>query len=182
MTTALIVIDIQNDYFPGGKMELEGSLEASLCAQQALAACRGKGLPLVHVQHISVRPGATFFLPGTDGVRIHENVTPLAGETVIQKNSPNSFRNTNLLDHLKQNQVDRLVILGMMTQMCVDATTRAAFDAGFACTVLHDACAARAVSFEGLAIPAQQVHGAFLAALGSVYAKVMSTREYLAQM
>ena len=182
MTTALIVIDIQNDYFPGGKMELEGSLEASLCAQQALAAWRGKGLPLVHVQHLSARPGATFLLPDTDGVRIHENVKPLAGETVIQKNFPNSFRNTNLLDHLKQNQVDRLVILGMMTQMCVDATTRAAFDSGFACTVLHDACAARAVSFEGLTIPAPQVHGAFLAALGSVYAKVMSTGEYLAQM
>ena len=112
--------------------------------------------------------GATFFLPDTAGVNIHTNVRPLAGETVIQKNFPNSFRKTDLLAQLKKAEVSQLVIGGMMTHMCVDATVRAAFDHGFDCTVIHDACATRALTFLGGEIPAEKVHGAFLAALGAV--------------
>jgi nicotinamidase-related amidase len=97
MKPALIIIDIQNDYFPGGKMELEGSAEASLQAAVLLQAFRAKGLPLVHIQHVSNRPGASFFLPDTEGVNIHANVAPRVGETVVQKHFPNSFRGTNLL-------------------------------------------------------------------------------------
>ena len=178
MDTALIIIDIQNDYFPGGKMELSGPLEASLAAQRALALFRERRLPLYHIQHVSTRPGATFFLPGTEGMNIHANVAPLAGETVIQKNFPNAFRATDLLERLRAQGVDKLVLCGMMTQMCVDATTRAAFDHGFQCTLLHDACAARGLAFQGAQVPAEHVHNAFVAALGSVYAKVMSAREY----
>ena len=179
MKPALIVIDIQNDYFPGGKMELEGSPEASLRAREILAFFRGKALPLVHIQHLAARPGAPFFLPDTEGVRIHPNVEPLPGEVVIQKNFPNSFRNTILLDHLREKQVKKLVVCGMMTHMCVDATVRAAFDHGLEVTVIHDACATRALAFGDQTIPAAQVHGAFLAALGFIYAKVVSAAEFL---
>jgi nicotinamidase-related amidase len=179
MTTALLLIDLQNDYFPGGKMELEGSIEASLQAGKLLAFFREKHLPLVHIQHLATRPGATFFVPGTEGVKIHQNVDPLPGEIIIQKNFPNSFRNTPLLDHLKEKQVDQVVICGMMTHMCVDATTRAAFDYGLECTVIHDACATRALTFGEQTVRAAQVHAAFLAALGFVYAKVTSAPEFL---
>jgi len=179
MTTALLLIDLQNDYFPGGKMELEGSTEASLQAGKILAFFREKQLPLVHIQHLASRPGATFFVPDTEGVGIHHNVAPLPGEIVMQKNFPNGFRNTPLLDHLRERQVGQVVICGMMTHMCVDATTRAAFDYGFACTVIHDACATRALTFGEQTVPAAQVHAAFLAALGFVYAKVISTAEFL---
>jgi nicotinamidase-related amidase len=179
MTTALLLIDIQNDYFPGGKMELEGSFEASQKAGKILAGFREKQLPLVHMQHLATRPGATFFVPDTEGVKIHENVAPLPGEVVIQKNFPNGFRNTPLLDFLKEKQVDEVVVCGMMTHMCVDATTRAAFDYGFACTVIHDACATRALTFGQQTVPAAQVHAAFLAALGFVYARVLSAAEFL---
>ena len=182
MKPALIIIDIQNDYFPGGKMELEGSPEASLEAAKLLESFRAKGLPLVHIRHVSNRPGASFFLPDTEGVNIHANVAPRGGETVLQKHFPNSFRETKLLERLRALGADHLVIAGMMTHMCVDATTRAAFDLGFACSLAHDACATRALAFGEQLVPAAQVHAAFVAALGGLYAKVQSAAAIAAEI
>ena len=182
METALLLIDIQNDYFPGGKNPLEGSLEASLQAKAAVEYFRTHKLPVVHVQHISTRTGATFFLPNTPGAEIHDNVRPLPGETVIQKHYPNSFRETALLDCLRKEGVTRLVICGMMTHMCVQAGTRAAADLGFECTVLSDACATKALTFEGKVTPAEQVHASSLAALAAAYAKVMKVDELLTKI
>ena len=179
INSALILVDIQNDYFPGGKMELEGSIEAGVQAARLLAAFRSQNLSLVHIQHISTRPGATFFLPDTQGVNIHPCVEPQPAETIIQKHFPNSFRQTALLETLKQKDIKTLVLAGMMTHMCIDATTRAAFDLGFECILAHDACATRALKFQGDIVPAKQVHYAFLAALQSTYAKVLSVEEIL---
>lgn len=177
MKQALLIVDIQNDYFPGGAMELVGSVEAGKNAKALLAGFREQQRPVIHMQHISVRPGATFFVPGTEGVEIHENVRPLEGETVFQKNFPNSFRRTPLLDYLEQNDIGQLVIAGMMTHMCVDATTRAAFDYGFECLLAHDACATRALSFGEITVPAAQVHASFISALQGIYAQARSTKE-----
>jgi nicotinamidase-related amidase len=179
MKTALLIVDIQNDYFPEGKMELEGGVEASLRAKVLLDLFRVEKLPVVFIQHISIQKGASFLLPDTEGILIHENVRPLPGETVIRKHYPNSFRETGLFDHLKKEQIGRLLVCGMMTNMCIDATVRAAFDCGFACVVVHDACATRPLKFKDTIIPASHVHGAFIAALGSVYARVMSTSEVI---
>ena len=175
MSTALILIDIQKDYFPGGRMELVGSTEAADAAARLLATFRKASWPVYHIQHISAQPGATFFLPGTAGVEIHHSVTPLPDEPVVSKHYPNSFRETNLLEIIRQSGVDSILFCGMMTSMCVDATVRAAFDLGFSCTVAEDACAAPDLTFNGDTIPARQVHGAFLAALGAVYAKIRTT-------
>lgn len=175
MKTALIIIDIQMDYFPGGRMELAGAEQAALKAGEALAYFRGNNLPVVHIQHITTRPGATFFIPGTDGIAIHPGVAPLAGEPVMVKHFPNSFRDTPLREHLAGLGIERLVLAGMMTSMCVDATARAAFDLGFQNVLLHDAMATRDLSFNGQTVAAAQVHGAFLAALGSVYGRVIDT-------
>ncbi len=180
--TALVLVDIQNDYFPGGRMELEGSAEASLRAGEILSLFRQNHLRVVHIRHLSTRPGATFFLPGTKGAEIHENVRPLPAETVIEKHYPNSFRDTGLLEILKKEGITRLVIAGMMTHMCVDATTRAAFDFGFDCTLIHDACATRSLTFGRTTVPAAHVHASFLAALGAVYAKVLGAEEYLSAL
>ena len=172
MTKALLIIDIQNDYFQGGKMELEGSEPASLRAGELIAAFRKRRMPVIHIQHISTRPGATFVLPDTDGVKIHDNVTPGPNETLIKKHFPNAFRETTLLDHLQNTGIRELVIAGMMTHMCVDATTRAAADLGFTCSLAHDACATRALAFGDTKVPADHVHGSFLAALNGTYAAV----------
>jgi len=182
MKTALILVDIQNEYFPGGKRELEGSVEASRRAARLLSFFREAKLPLVHIQHVSTSPTATAFVPNTDGVQIHENVKPLTGETVFQKHFPNSFRETPLLEHFKREQIERVVIAGMMTHMCVDATVRAAFDFGFPCLVAEDACATRALTRAGKTVRAEDVHHAFLAALNGTYGKVMSVEDVLAQI
>ena len=139
MSRGLILVDIQNDYFPGGAMELVGMEQAAERAAEALAAFRGEGLAVFHVQHLAAQPGATFFLPGTPGAEIHPSVAPREGEVVVQKHFPNSFRGTPLLDRLRERDVTELTLCGAMSHMCIDATTRAAFDLGFSCTVLADA-------------------------------------------
>jgi nicotinamidase-related amidase len=175
--TALVIIDIQNDYFPGGAMELEGADAAAEKAAQALKSFREKKLPIFHVRHLSVRPGSTFFLPGTKGAEIRSAVAPRAGELVVEKNFPNSFRATRLDEELKSAGVKNLVVAGMMTHMCVDASVRHAADLGYKITLLGDACATRAQKIAGETVPARQVHLAFLAALNGFYAKVIDSHE-----
>ena len=180
--TALLLIDIQNDYFPNGRMPLEKSTEACQKAQEALQANRTKQLPVIHIQHISTRPDAVHFLPCTKGVEFHPNVLPAKNETIIKKHYPNSFKDTGLLNHLIKHQINHLVIAGMMTHMCVEATVRAAYDLGFNCTVLSDACATKSLEFNNMLIPAQTVHHAFLAALQPLYANVVSVKDFLNSM
>ena len=182
MTTALVLVDIQNDYFPGGKMSLESMDAAAANAARLLAAFREQRLPIVHVRHLSVRPGATFFVPGTDGAEIHAAVAPRAGEAVVAKNFPNAFRATDLEPRLRAAGVDHVVIAGAMSHMCVDATTRAAFDHGFKCTVAEDACATRDLEFGGRTLPARDVHAAFMAALAVPYAKIARTEACVAAL
>ncbi len=181
MTTALVLIDIQNDYFPGGAMVLVGMTEASRHAAAALAHARAQGWPVVHVQHLAANPGATFFIPGTPGAEHHASVVPVAGETMVVKHFPNAFRDSTLGERLGQANAKKLVIVGAMSHMCIDATTRAAFDMGYDCTVLADACATRDLSFNGATVPAAQVHAAFMSALSSPYARVTSTTAALAE-
>jgi nicotinamidase-related amidase len=158
-------------------MELEGAEAAGAKAGEAIRNFRAKGLPVVHIKHLSTRPGATFFLPGTKGADIHATVTPGKGETVIEKNFPNSFRGTELQKRLEELDVKNLVVAGMMTHMCVDASVRHAADAGYKVTLIADACATRAQSYGGESVPARQVHAAFLAALNGFYAKVIRADE-----
>jgi nicotinamidase-related amidase len=180
MATALLLVDIQNDYFPGGAMEVVGSTEAALNAATLLAAFRAKPLPVVHIQHIATRSGATFFLPNTAGAEIHSSVSPAIGEPVFQKHFPNSFRQTPLLAHLRRENISRLVVAGMMTHMCIDSTIRAAADLGFTCSLAHDACATCALSFDGTLVAAESVQVAYLAALNGLFAKVVPSSKLLA--
>lgn len=178
--TALIVIDIQNDYFENGALPLVNPIEASLNARKVLEHFRTNNLPIAHIQHLSADPVAMpIFVEGTKGAEIHENVQPLEGEKIFQKYYPNSFRETGLLDFLKENNVTKVVITGMMTHMCVDATTRAAFDYGYECTVVGDACASRNLEINGKTVKADDVHHAFLAALEFFYAEIICTDELL---
>ena len=179
MTTALVLVDIQNDYFPAGAMALVGMEAAADNAARLLAAFRDREAPRFHVQHLSTRPGATFFLPGTPGAEHEARVAPAAGETVVTKHFPNAFRDTGLLEALRAAGVEDLVIAGAMSHMCIDATTRAAFDLGFGCTVAADACATRDLAWQGEIVPAAQVHAAFMAALTVPYATVVPTGEVL---
>ncbi len=179
MKTALILIDIQKDYFPGGKYPLVNPLEAAQKAYMLLQCFREHGGYHVHIQHISTKPDATFFISGDRGTDIHDSVAHFEGEPIVYKHSPNSFLNTNLLDLLKAQKIERVIICGMMTHMCVDATARAASDLGFQVIVAEDACATRDLKYGDTTIPADHVHKAFLAALKS-YGKVMKSEAILA--
>jgi nicotinamidase-related amidase len=161
MNKCLVMVDLQNDYFPGGKMELTGIEDAAENARILLTEFRKKKLPIIHLQHISVAPNAFFFLPGTDGAKINDGVTPREGETVVVKN---------------------LVICGAMSHMCIDATTRAAFDLGFNCVVAEDACTTKDLFFNNKIIKASEVHASFMAALSFPYAKVVLTRDIVKDM
>ncbi|RZJ55802.1 MAG: cysteine hydrolase [Flavobacterium sp.] len=179
MKTALLIIDVQNDYFENGRMPLVNAKEASEKAKNVLNLFREKKLPVIHIQHISTRPAATFFLPNTDGIAIHENVKPAENEKVIIKNFPNSFKDTELLKYLNEESITELVICGMMTQNCVDSTVRAAKDYDFNCVVIGDACATKDLEVNGQTVKAEQVQIAFLASLNYYFAKVKTLEQYI---
>jgi nicotinamidase-related amidase len=179
MNSALVLIDIQQDYFPQGRMELVGAVQASESAAKLLNNFRKMQKSIIHIQHISIREGATYFLPNTEGINFHKNVVPSTNESIIQKHYPNSFRETGLQEYLNSKEIKELVICGMMSHMCIDATVRAAFDKGYSCIVAYDACATKNLSFNGNNIEASKVHGAYMAALGSVYAKILTSEEII---
>ncbi|MBD8597279.1 cysteine hydrolase family protein [Pseudomonas sp. W2Oct36] len=178
-STALIVVDIQNDYFPGGKWPLVGADAAADNAVKVVQAARDAGDLIVFIRHES-GADAPFFTPGSEGARLHPKVLNLEHEPVVLKHFPNSFRDTGLQALLEEKGIEHLVIIGSMSHMCIDATTRAAADLGYTVKVIHDACASRDLEFNGDVVPAAQVHAAFMSALGFAYAEVLNTEAYLA--
>lgn len=175
---AVVVIDIQNDYFPNGKYELVGIERAAANAAKVIGVARAKGDRVIHVQHIFPSPDAPFFTPDSEGAEINPVVAPQEGETVVVKNSPNPFLKTNLKEILDADGIEEVVVIGAMSHMCIDATTRAASDYGYKTTVVQDACATRDLEFGGVTIPAASVHAAMMSALGFAYATIADTESY----
>ena len=178
--TALLLIDFQNDYFPsyeGAKWALSETEKSAEKGAQLLKTFRNKKLPIVHVRHEFPTNEAPFFLPNSDGAQIHNSVGPLEGEPVIVKHQINSFRDTKLNKVLKDQGIKKLIIVGAMSHMCIDAVTRAATDFGYECHVAHDACTTLDMEFNGVEVPAAHVHAAFMAALGFGYCNVATASE-----
>jgi len=179
MKQGLIIIDVQNDYFPGGNMELVGMESAADNCRNLLNRFRGKKAPIFHIQHESVRAGSSFFIPGSKGCNINERVKPEGDEPVLVKNFPNAFRDTGLQELLNKAAVKQLIACGAMTQMCIDTTVRAAFDFGYNSAVISDACATRDLEFQERIVPASVVQDVFMASLGGLFATVLSTEDFL---
>ena len=180
--TALLLVDFQNDYFEGGSWPLDNTDAAVSNGAKLLEAFRGKGMPVVHVRHEFPSDEAPFFRPNTEGSQIHAAVAPQEGEPVVTKSQINSFRDTNLKEILDERDVEGLVIVGAMSHMCIDGATRAAHDMGYNCAVAHDACTTHDQKFNGVTVPAAQVHAAYMAALGFAYANVATTEELLTEL
>jgi nicotinamidase-related amidase len=176
---AVVVVDLQHEYLPTGKLPLSGIDQALDNAARVIAAARERGEPVIHVRHEATKADSPIFVPGSDGVRIHERVAPQDGETVIVKNFPNSFRETELKPLLDRHGATDVTIVGAMSHMCIEATARAAADFGYQVTVVHDACATRDLEFGGRTVPAGQVHAAAMAALAFGYAALPATADYL---
>jgi nicotinamidase-related amidase len=177
MTTTLLVVDLQNDYFPGGAYPLVGALDAVAVARGVLDRARAEGVPVVHMQHVWDAPDAEFMRPGTPGIEIQPLAQPAEGETLIRKEQPNSFLGTDLAAKLAALGTERLVMLGMMTSMCIDASARAACDLGFTTVVVGDACAAPDLTYGDVVVDGASVHVAFLAALRDAGAEVVTAAE-----
>jgi nicotinamidase-related amidase len=179
VTRALLVIDIQRDYFPGGAYPLVDPEAAAAAARRVLDRFRARQEPIIHLRHVWDAPEATFMRPDTEGVDIHPLVAPSQDEPVIEKTAPNGFVGTRLEALLRTDDINELVVVGMMSSMCVDATVRAAVDVGLAVTVVHDACAAPDLEFGGRTVPGAMVHAAFMASLADGYATVMDAASVL---
>ncbi|KHL58404.1 cysteine hydrolase family protein [Xanthomonas cannabis] len=175
---AVIVIDLQNDYFPGGKLPLTGIEPAATNALAVIANARDTGVAVLHVRH-EAAADAPFFVAGSQGAQIHDAVAPQEGEVVVVKQHVNAFRETPLAQQLELHGVTDVTIVGAMSHMCVDACVRAAADLGYTVTVLHDACATMDLDFDGTKVPAAHVHATMMAAFQFGYAAVRSTRAYL---
>ncbi|MFT3688683.1 cysteine hydrolase family protein [Paenirhodobacter sp.] len=176
---AILVVDLQNEYWPQGKFPLVGIEPAAANAARVIAHARAQGDLVVNIRHEA--PGGPIFVPGTDGVRINEAVAPQDGEPVITKAFANSFRETGLDALLRDKGIAEVVVIGAMSHMCVDATTRGANDLGYRTTTIHDACATRDLEFNGVTTPAAQVQAAFMAALAFLYGEVISTEDFIAR-
>lgn len=171
MKTALLIVDIQNFYFPSEGPGLVYAEEAALAAREVLQVFRDQKQLVIHVRHQAKK-----------GFEIHRYVTPLADEKVITKQEVNSFYKTDLLEYLKDNAVTRLVIVGMQTHMCLEAAVRAAHDFGFECIVVQDACATKDMKFGDKTVKAEDVHMAVLATLTvGGYAKVIDLQKFKAK-
>lgn len=182
MPTALVLIDFQNDYFIGGKWELEGIDQAANNAAILLRTFRENNLPVVHIRHEFTTEDAPFFVPSSEGAKTHWLVAPHEHEPVVLKHAVNGFQGTKLKKILDSYHIDRLVICGAMSHMCIDGTTRAACDLGYECIVVSDACATHAMEFEGIEISAKQVHAVLMYALGFAYATVIHTAQALLEI
>ena len=177
MTRALLIVDIQLDYFDGGAFPLVGPDAAAAAARSVLDGFRASGEPIVHIFHVSTEAEAPFFVKGTPGIEIHPLVAPVGDEIVLAKHEPNSFIGTGLQQVLTDEGVTELVVVGMMSSMCIDSTTRAASELGFEVTVVSDACAAPDLTFGDTVIPGATVHASFMAALDGSFATVLTSGE-----
>jgi nicotinamidase-related amidase len=177
---AIVVVDLQNEYWPEGGLPLVNIAAAAGNAARVIAHGRAAGDLVVNVRH-EMPAGAPVFAPGSHGSQIHATVAPAEGETVITKAFPNSFRDTGLKALLDAKGIEEVVVIGAMSHMCVDATVRAANDFGYRTVTVHDACATRDLEFNGVAVSAAQVHAGFMAAFAFAYGEVISTDAFLAR-
>ena len=171
--STLVMIDCQNTY-TRGVMELEGVQAALDEAAALLDRARSAGIPVIHVQH-SDGPGSLYDVEGESGA-IVTRVAPRDGEAVVVKQYPNSFVDTDFDEQLKAVGATNLVIAGFMTHMCVNSTARAAFNAGYAPTVVAAATATRSLpGVDGSEVSAAALQSASLAGLADMFAVVVPT-------
>jgi nicotinamidase-related amidase len=182
MKAALVLIDIQKDYFPGGSHPLFQPEAAAGRAKALLEFFRQNGLDVYHIQHISTKANATFFRPDTEGIEIHPLVRPLDTELVFIKHFPDAFQETGLEHALRLKQIDTLVICGMMSHMCIDTSVRAAKRLMFNVLLAEDACTTSELTWHSTIIPATTVHQTMMASLDGSFAQCLSTEEILRQL
>ena len=172
MKNALIVVDMQNDYYIGGKNELTGIKEALGNIVKLVNKAHKAEDEVIFIQHIAPKD-APFFAKGSDGTSLHKDLPIQSQDSIIVKHYPNSFRETNLHQLLQSKNITNLTICGAMTHMCIDTTVRAAFDLGYKITLVSNACATKDLSYKSEIIEAKYTQASFLAALDGTFCEVV---------
>ena len=140
MGKALIVIDVQHDYFPGGNFPLWNTDATLEGVERAMARAREQGVPVVIVQHVAAGP-SSFLAAGTRGVEVHQRITAAApGAPLVVKAAADAFLKTTLAETLATLGATELLVCGMMTQHCVTHTAISKSAEKYDVTVLADAC------------------------------------------
>lgn len=181
MKRALLVIDVQNEYFTG-KLPVtypEGSLGRIL---QAMDAARAAGIPVVLIRHGSPQKDATAFVPGSNGWEIHPDILARPYSILIDKRWPGSFTDTGLEAFLRAEGVDTVVISGYMTQMCCDTTARQAVHLGFGAEFLSDATGTLNIANSAGSIAAADLHKAILITQAMRFSRVLTAGEWIAEV
>jgi nicotinamidase-related amidase len=152
--TALLVIDLQNEYRANGAYPVE-SYDAILAnAAAVIAAARATQVPVIHVQawaddkaqrdypllHDGLAEEFRSAVPDSDGAAMCSEVAPLPGETLIRKPWPSAFRDTDLKNVLARSGIDNLIAFGVWSDSCVRASVLDAVFAGYHVWLVKDAC------------------------------------------
>ncbi|HYG57404.1 MAG TPA: cysteine hydrolase family protein [Symbiobacteriaceae bacterium] len=182
MSLALLVIDVQNDYFhDSGPYLLPDREPALACIHALLTGARAKGVPIFHIVHEQLAPDASYFRTGSEGAAIHSSIEVLPGEVKVLKHFPGSFWQTPLEAYLRRAGADTVIVCGFMTQMCCDTTTRQARERAFKTWFCSDATTARSLTYNGITVSHRQVHETTLAVM-SQFGRVATAAEIIADM
>lgn len=176
MKRALLVVDVQNVYF-SGQLKIthpEGSLANIL---RVVDGARDAGVPVVVVQHTASAMAA--FEKGSPAWQLHPEIAARKCDLLIEKSMPGSFTGTCLDEWLKEKQIDAVVIVGYMTQMCCDTTARQAVHLGYKVEFLSDATGTLAISNNAGSVTAEELHRAILVTQAMRFSKVMTTEVWL---
>lgn len=181
MKSALLVIDVQNEYFTG-KLPVTypaGSLDNII---RAIKAARKKNIPVIAVQHSSPSMDAATFRKGTEEWKLHSKIEEAGYDHLIEKNLPGSFTGTDLEAWLRERDIDTVVITGYMTQMCCDTTARQAVHLGFSVKFLSDATGTLQISNYAGMVKAEELHRAILVTQAMRFSKVLTTEEWVKEL
>lgn len=177
--TALLVIDVQNEYFDG-KWPIPDGSRTLQQIERAIDATQASGATVVYVQHAVLNPERGIFLPGSHGFELHARLHPRANDPRIVKNYPGSFSKTNLENTLQQHDIDTIVVSGYMTHMCCDTTAREGFQRDFRVLFLNDATATRDGQHATLGkIDHNELHRTTLITQASMFSQVVPTQEFV---
>ena len=177
MKRALLVIDMQNEYFTG-KLPVTHPAGSFLRILQAMDAAGMHGIPVGVIQHAALSGASPVFRKGSPGWELHPEVAKRSRAALIEKNWPDSFEKTGLGDWLKGQGIDTVKVCGYMTQMCCDTTARRAFHLGYAVEFLSDATGTLAFENEGGRVTVEELHRAILVAQCR-FSRVMGTEEWI---
>jgi len=178
---ALLVIDVQNEYFTG-KLPVSYPANSFENILKVIDYSDKVNIPVVIVQHSSIIPEKTTFIKGSDEWELHDKIKEVNFQHYVEKNMPSSFVGTDLQEWLDTNGIDTVVISGYMTQMCCDTTARYAKHLGYNVEFLSDATGTLSIENKGGKVSAEELHRSILVAQAMGFSEVLSSDEWMKEV